>query len=113
MAAHGSATRTGDLSETRALHQALGPAAAATPVSSVKPQTGHLVGAAGALNVAVAALAIAHGAVPATLHLDDPDPECDLDYVPHQPRQATVTHALALARGVEGQAAALVLTRPS
>jgi 3-oxoacyl-[acyl-carrier-protein] synthase II len=113
VAAHGSATRTGDVSETRALHRALGSAAVATPVSSIKPQTGHLVGAAGALNVAVAALAIAHRAVPATLNLDDPDPECDLDYVPHEPRDAKVTYALALARGIEGQAAALVLAKPS
>ena len=113
VAAHGSATRKGDVSETHALHHALGAAAAAIPVSSIKPQTGHLVGAAGALNVIAAALAIHHQAVPATLNLDDPDPECDLDYVPHQPRHVPVVQALALARGFEGQAAALVLTRPS
>jgi 3-oxoacyl-[acyl-carrier-protein] synthase II len=111
--AHGSATRVGDVSETRALHEALGPAAKTVPLSSIKPQTGHLVGAAGALNVTVAALAIRHGAIPATLHLDDPDPECDLGHVPHEPRQAHITHALALARGFEGQAVALALARPS
>jgi 3-oxoacyl-[acyl-carrier-protein] synthase II len=113
VAAHGSATRTGDVSETRALRRALGSAAAAIPVSSIKPQTGHLVGAAGALNVVVAALAIRYGAVPATPNLDDPDPECDLDYVPGEPRQAKVALALALARGFEGQAAALALAEPS
>jgi 3-oxoacyl-[acyl-carrier-protein] synthase II len=113
IAAHGCATRSGDVSETRALHHALGPAGATVPVSSIKPQTGHLVGAAGALNVIVAALAIHHQAVPATLNLDEPDPDCDLDYVPHQPRHLPVTHALALARGFEGQATALALTNPS
>jgi len=51
--------------------------------------------------------------VPATVHLDDPDPLCDLDYVPREPRQARVTRALALARGVEGQAVALALADPS
>jgi 3-oxoacyl-[acyl-carrier-protein] synthase II len=113
VAAHGSATRTGDVSETRALYQAFGSAAKTIPVSSIKPQTGHLVGAAGALNVTVVALAMQHGAVPATLHLDDPDPECDLNHVPHQPRKAHLTHALALARGFEGQAVALLLARPT
>ena len=113
VAAHGSATRTGDVSETRALRQALGSAAAAIPVSSIKPQTGHLVAAAGAVNVIVAALAIHYGAVPATVHLDHADPLCDLDYVPREPRQARVTRALALARGVEGQAVALALADPS
>jgi 3-oxoacyl-[acyl-carrier-protein] synthase II len=112
VAAHGSATRTGDVSETRALWQALGSAAAAIPVSSIKPQVGHLVAAAGAVNVIVAALAIHCGAVPATVNLDDPDPLCDLDYVPREPRQARVTRALALARGVEGQAVALALADP-
>jgi 3-oxoacyl-[acyl-carrier-protein] synthase II len=112
IAAHGSATRAGDLSETLAVRQALGPAAAAVPASSVKPQTGHLVGAAGALNLVVAALAITHGTLPATLNLDNPDPRCDLDYVPRQPRPAQVTRAIAVARGIEGQAAALVLQRP-
>ena len=113
VAAHGSATQAGDVSETRALHAALGPAAKTIPLSSIKPQTGHLAGAAGALNVTVAALAICNGAIPATLHLDDPDPECDLGHVPREPRQAHIYHALALARGFEGQAVALALRRPS
>lgn len=112
VAAHGSATRTGDVSEARALHRSLGSTARTVPVSSIKPQTGHLVGGAGALNVAVAALAVRHNGIPATLHLDHPDPRCDLNHVPHQPRETRVRAALALARGVEGQAAALALTEP-
>jgi 3-oxoacyl-[acyl-carrier-protein] synthase II len=113
VAAHGCATRAGDLSETRALRQALGPCAAAVPVSSVKPQTGHLVGAAGALNAVVAAFAIRYGQAPATRNLDEPDPACDLNHVRREPRQIRAGHALALARGFEGQAAALLLARPS
>ncbi|WP_306357733.1 MULTISPECIES: beta-ketoacyl synthase [unclassified Nocardia] len=110
VAAHGCATRDGDTSETRALHTALGAHARATAVSSIKPQTGHLVGGAGAVNAAVAALALYHGVIPGTAHLDDPDPDCDLDYVPDGPRERQLTGALALARGFEGQAVALALS---
>ncbi len=92
------------------MHTAFGEHAPAVPVSSVKPQTGHLVGGAGAVNAAVAALAVHHGVIPGTAHLDDPDPGCDLDYVPDGPREAPVTAALALARGFEGQAVSLALT---
>lgn len=111
VAAHGCATGSGDISETRALHTALGKYAPEVPVSSVKPQTGHLVGGAGAVNAAVAALALHHGVIPATLNLDDPDPDCDLDYVPGTPRTTELTTALALARGFEGQAVSLALTK--
>ncbi len=108
IAAHGSATWSGDSSEAQAIRQVLGPAR--VPVSAVKPQTGHLVGGAGALNVAVAALALHHGVAPATLNLDDPDPRCDLDHVRSEPLRARFRHAIALARGFEGQATALALT---
>ena len=83
------------------------------PVSTTKPQTGHLVGGAGALNAAVAALALHHGVVPATLNLDHPDPGCDLDHVRGGARESRSAHAMALARGIEGQAVALTLARPS
>jgi len=111
IAAHGAGTPLGDVSESRALRSALGPAAASVPVSSVKPQFGHLIGGAGALNAAVAALALHHGAVPATLNLDSPDPACDLDLVRGSARESRPRHALALARGIEGQAVSLVLSR--
>ncbi|MDO0937275.1 beta-ketoacyl-[acyl-carrier-protein] synthase family protein [Streptomyces sp. DG2A-72] len=111
IAAHGCATPLGDASETAALHDVLGPAAKAAQISSVKPQTGHLVGGAGALNVAVAALALHSGVVPATRNLENPDPACDLDYVPGTPRESRPTSALALARGLEGQAVAVALGR--
>jgi 3-oxoacyl-[acyl-carrier-protein] synthase II len=109
VAAHGCATVQGDASETAALKDALGGAARQAAVVSVKPQTGHLVGAAGALNVAVAALALHHGTVPATLNHDEPAPGCDLDYVAGTPRDTAPGTALALARGLEGQAVALSL----
>lgn len=111
VAAHGCATRSGDASEARALRAALGEHAPGVAVSSVKPQTGHLVGAAGALNAVVAALALRAGVAPATANLDEPDPACDLDHVPGAPRPVRMRAALALARGFEGQAVALALTR--
>ncbi|MEW2296501.1 beta-ketoacyl-[acyl-carrier-protein] synthase family protein [Streptomyces sp. NPDC006743] len=113
IAADGSGTRLGDASESAGLRTALGTAAASVPVSSVKPQTGHLVGGAGALNAAVCALALHHGALPATLNLDDPDPACALDHVRGSAREAGPAHAMALARGIEGQAVALSLSRPA
>lgn len=112
IAAHGCATRLGDPSETAGVRAALGPAADRVMVSSVKPATGHLVAGAGALNVAVAALAIYHGVVPPTLHLTDPDPACDLDHVPGAARAVPVRRALALARGLEGQNVVLALQAP-
>ncbi|MEU4246722.1 beta-ketoacyl-[acyl-carrier-protein] synthase family protein [Amycolatopsis sp. NPDC026612] len=101
IASHGSATRLGDRSEARALRTVFG--AAVPPASSVKPATGHLVGAAGALNFAVAALAVRHDVVPPTLNLEDPRPECALDWVPGTARELPVRYALAVARGLEGQ----------
>lgn len=111
VAAHGCATRDGDVSETRALHTAFGDHADSVAVNSVKPQIGHLVGGAGAANAAITALALHHGVIPATANLDCPDPECDLDYVPGAPRQARLNTALALARGFEGQAVSVAMTR--
>jgi 3-oxoacyl-[acyl-carrier-protein] synthase II len=109
VAAHGCATPLGDASETRGIRRGLGGAADRVLASSVKPQTGHLVAAAGALNVAVAALALHSGTVPPTLHLDDPDPACDVDWIPNVARQARPGAALALARGLVGQQVAVVL----
>jgi 3-oxoacyl-[acyl-carrier-protein] synthase II len=108
-ATHGSGTRLGDASEARALRTVFGSAADRLAASSVKPATGHLVGGAGALNAAVAALAIYHHVIPPTLNLEEPDPACDLDWVPGVAREARVDEALALARGLEGQNVALAL----
>lgn len=113
IAAHGCATVQGDASETVALHDALGTDAESAQISSIKPQTGHLVGGAGALNVAAAALALDSGVVPGTANLHHRAPECDLDFVALTPRENRPKGALALARGLEGQAAAVALERVS
>ena len=109
VATHGCATRLGDVSEARALQAVFG--TGRTPVaSSVKPATGHLVAGAGALNAAVCALAVDSSAVPPTLNLDRPDPDCPLDWVPREARRVDVRHAVSIARGLEGQQVALALS---
>jgi 3-oxoacyl-[acyl-carrier-protein] synthase II len=109
VATHGSGTKAGDSSEARALRTVFGDDGGFA-ASSVKPATGHLVGGAGALNAAVAALAIHHGVIPPTLNLARTDPECDgLDWVPREARRTQVRQALALARGLEGQNVALAI----
>jgi 3-oxoacyl-[acyl-carrier-protein] synthase II len=109
VAAHGTGTEHGDRSEAAGLRQVLDGA----PASSVKAATGHLIGAAGALNVSVAALAIDRGAVPPTLNLENVDPDCaGVDWVPKDGREAKVDMAIAMARGLEGQNVALALRRP-
>jgi 3-oxoacyl-(acyl-carrier-protein) synthase len=79
--AHGTATLANDAVETAAIKEVFGPAAYALPVSSTKSMHGHLLGAAGALELAATVLAIENRVLPPTLHLNHPDPECDLDYV--------------------------------
>jgi 3-oxoacyl-[acyl-carrier-protein] synthase II len=107
VAAHGSGTLLGDTTEAAALRTVFGDSGS-TPASSVKPATGHLCAGAGALNAAVAALAVHHGALPPTLNLEHPDPDCNgIDWIPNDPREAEVRQALALARGFEGQNVAL------
>jgi 3-oxoacyl-(acyl-carrier-protein) synthase len=108
--AHGTGTRANDASETRALKAALGAAAYRTPVSSVKGHLGHALGAAGAIEAAVTALALARHRLPPTLHYIPGDPECDLDYVAHTPRDAAVAHALTNSFGFGGQNSSLVLS---
>lgn len=101
--AHGTATKANDRTETLAIHQAFGSAARDVAVSSPKSMVGHLIGSAGALSLAVCALAIRDGAVPPTINLRAPDPECDLDYVPGTARTMPVRAALANAFGFGGQ----------
>jgi 3-oxoacyl-[acyl-carrier-protein] synthase II len=109
VAAHGPGTQLGDLTEARAIKAVFGDSAKELAGSSVKAATGHLVAAAGALNAAVAALAVHSGAVPPTLNLDDPDPECNqADWVTGAARELEVGNALAVARGFVGQNVALV-----
>jgi len=109
--AHGSATEAGDLAETDALKEVFGRWTSRVAVSSTKPVTGHLLGAAGALETVVCALAIARGAIPPTLNHAMAGDGCDLDYVPKRCRPYPVRHALNLSSGFEGKDACLVLGR--
>lgn len=111
VATHGTATAQGDISEARALRSVFGSDGAQPLASTVKPVTGHLVGGSGALNAAVATLAVAHGRVPPTLNLEDVDPECAFNWVTGDAREADVRVALAIARGFEGHNVVLALQR--
>lgn len=84
--AHGTATLAGDIEETKAIKQVFGAHAYKIPVSSTKSMHGHLMGATGAVEFMAAVLALRHNAIPPTINLHQPDPECDLDYVPNQGR---------------------------
>jgi len=107
--AHGTSTPLGDICETKAIKDAFGAEAYKTPVSSTKSMTGHLLGAAGGVELAACALAIKHGVIPPTINLDNPDPECDLDYVPHTAREVKVRVALSNSFGFGGHNSSVVV----
>lgn len=107
--AHGTGTQLNDVSETRAIKAALGEQAYHIPVSSTKSMTGHMMGATGALEAIFCVKAIRSGIIPPTIHYQNPDPECDLDYVPNQARERRVRVALSNAFGFGGHNAVLVL----
>jgi 3-oxoacyl-[acyl-carrier-protein] synthase II len=109
ISAHGTGTPTNDRLETLAIKRVFGESAYRVPISSVKSMLGHAMGAASAIEAAVCCLAIATGSIPPTVHLDEPDPECDLDYVPHHPRLRRVDVALNNAYGFGGCNSSLVL----
>ncbi|CAN5713598.1 beta-ketoacyl-ACP synthase II [soil metagenome] len=100
--AHGTSTPLNDAAETAAIKAVLGEHAHTVAVSSTKSMTGHLLGAAGALEGAACALAIVHGVVPPTIHHATPDPECDLDVTPNEARELDVTLALSNSFGFGG-----------
>jgi len=109
--AHGTSTPQNDEAETQALKTVFGAHAPRLMVSSTKSMTGHLLGAAGAVEAAYAALAIERQCVPPTINRDEPDPACDLDYVPHTARRAAVNVAMSNAFGFGGTNVSLVLGR--
>ncbi len=110
--AHGTSTPLGDLAETRAVKTVFGPYARKVFISSTKSQLGHSLGASGGIEAIVASLAANRNLVPPTINLDDPDPECDLDYVPHRARDHKVTYAMSNSFGFGGHNATLIVKKP-
>ncbi len=109
--AHGTATPLGDVSETRAIKRLFGEHAYRLAVSSTKSQIGHLLGAAGAVEAIATLMALERGLLPPTINLDNPDPECDLDYVPNRARPAKVRIALSNSFGFGGHNSAILLRK--
>lgn len=109
--AHGTSTPLNDRMETRAIKKVFGPHAYRIPVSSTKSATGHLIGAAGAIEAAFCALVIQNGIIPPTINLRTPDPECDLDYVPNKARYQKVNVALSNSFGFGGHNSTLIMRR--
>ena len=109
--AHGTSTPLNDLAETKAIKKALGDHAYKVMISSTKSMTGHLLGGAGGLEAVLTVMSIYEGIVPPTINLEEPDPECDLDYVPNQARKADIKIALSNAFGFGGTNACLVFKK--
>ena len=106
--AHGTSTPLNDKQETRAIKQALGEDAYRVHISSTKSMTGHLLGAGGALEAAASVLAIRDGVVPPTINLENPDPECDLDYTPNVARSSRIRYAMSNSFGFGGHNSVLI-----
>ena len=110
--AHGTSTPLGDAAETRVIKLALGEEKAhETPTSSTKGATGHCLGAGGAVEAIFSTLAIRDGKLPPTINQEDEDPECDLDYVPNESRDADVRVAVSNSFGFGGHNASIVVRR--
>ncbi len=109
--AHGTSTPSGDTAETVAIRSVFGDQAGSLPVSSSKSMLGHMIGAAGAVEAIISILAVVNNVVPPTINYDEPDPDCDLDYVPNEARNLTVDTALSNSFGFGGQNASLIFGR--
>ena len=109
--AHGTSTEYNDANETTAIKTVFGDHAAKLAVSSTKSMTGHMLGAAGAVEGVYSVLALQHGIVPPTINYDHPDPECDLDYVPNQARKAVINVVLSNSFGFGGTNGCIIFRR--
>jgi len=106
--AHGTSTPLGDLAETRAMKTVFGEYAKKLQISSTKSQLGHLLGASGGVEAVVCALAMRRGVLPQTINLENPDPECDLDYIPNTPRDCRIGYCMSNSFGFGGHNASLI-----
>jgi 3-oxoacyl-[acyl-carrier-protein] synthase II len=107
--AHGTSTELGDLAETRAVKVVFGPAAKKVAISSTKSALGHSLGASGGIELVITALALTRGIMPPTINYDEPDPDCDLDYVPNVARPATLQYAMSNSFGFGGHNTSLLI----
>jgi 3-oxoacyl-[acyl-carrier-protein] synthase II len=109
--AHGTSTEANDSTETTAIKISLGPDAGSTAVSSTKSMTGHLLGGAGAVEAVFSIMALRDQVLPPTINYETPDPECDLDYVPNESREADLSYAMSNSFGFGGHNVSLVFGR--
>lgn len=109
--AHGTSTSANDSTETKAIKQVFGEHAGAIAISSTKSMTGHLLGGSGGIEAVATVLAVARDVAPPTINLENPDPECDLDYVPHKSRQMTINVAASNSFGFGGHNVTLVFKK--
>ena len=109
--AHGTSTELNDINETKAMKKLFGEHAYKLSVSSTKSMTGHLLGAAGAVEAIATTLALKNGIIPPTINHDEPDPECDLDYTPNKPKERAIKYALSNTFGFGGHNSTILLKR--
>jgi 3-oxoacyl-[acyl-carrier-protein] synthase II len=109
--AHGTSTPLGDLAETKAIKEVFGDHAYELAISSTKSVMGHTFGAAGAIEAIMCTLAVHNGVIPPTINYENPDPACDLDYVPNEAREAEVRVALSNAMGLGGHNGCVLVGR--
>jgi 3-oxoacyl-[acyl-carrier-protein] synthase II len=109
--AHGTSTTVNDVIETKAIKTAFGNSAHTLPVSSTKSMTGHAIGAAGALEAMICVKALEENIIPPTINLDNPDPDCDLDYVPHEARAKNLNVVMSNSFAFGGQNCVLIFRK--
>jgi 3-oxoacyl-[acyl-carrier-protein] synthase II len=109
--AHGTSTSLGDIAETKAVKRTFGDHARKVRISSTKSQLGHLLGASGGVEAIFTALAVSKNVIPPTINLDNPDPECDLDYTPKTPKEVPINYAMSNSFGFGGHNASLLMKK--